>query len=190
MTDDKSDDATYERDLNDLTSAILGIAPDGFTEKVKTANALCEHLVKWQLDYSIDLDDDIMILSALAAYMSTTAENQRNPHGFTARVKQIIQWLAEPSEETKARLDRMTDAEKAGREPIADRELLENKIREISRQVAMRLYKTEGFFLLIFNNGPGWVTHSSSASREDQIGMLQRHLRWLVAEESKNRIDS
>lgn len=186
MTDDKTDDA-YEQDISDLTSAILGLPPDGFTEKVKTANELCEHLVQWQLDHSIDLDDDIMILSALAAYMT---EKQLNPHGFTARVRQIIKWVSEPQEETKARLDRMTDAEKAGREPIADRELLENKIQEVSRQVAKRLYKTEGFFLLIFNNGPGWVTHSSSASREDQIEMLQRHLRYLESEALKNRIDS
>lgn len=181
---------SYDKDITDFTSAILGAPPDDFNAKLKMAEKLLSHLMQWERDESdIDLDADTMIIASLAAYMNA-GEKALNPTAFSIRVRQVVKWMTEPREELKARLDRMTEADNAGRESRADKELLENKLQEIARQVGMRLYKDEGFVLLIFNSDPGWVTHASSIERADQIKMLQQHLRWLVSLEDAKQVDA
>jgi hypothetical protein len=172
---DKLDEET-ERELDAFTSTILGVAPDDFNTKAARAAELCVQINKWELDNPspVPVDDDVMLIAGLAQYLAQN--NAPHAAGFHLRAKQIAKWLAEPKSELH---ERLVAAEKAGRSLRGDRELLENKSTEIARQVARRLYTDEGFLLLVFHMGGGWVTHTSSANREGQIDILEKHLRFL-----------
>jgi hypothetical protein len=100
---------------------------------------------------------DMLLLAAFAYTQMREDGKSQHPMAFIQRCKQVARWCERPIRE-------MT--------PLS---VLENKARELARQIAMRLFRGEGFVLLLFNEGTtdGHVTWISSAARRDTLALIK-----------------
>ncbi len=162
-------------DFGNYVNALIGEPPDDWGEKVSKAQKLCELAAGAGIGED-DAEDaeDVFLIAAMAHYQS----HDVNPGGLLARVRQVVKWLSKRG--PLPPLDADADA------IMSSLPVLENKSTELSRQLARGLTPREGFLLLVFNIGEGgYVVHTSTASRREQIGLLTEHLAMLKAEQDK-----
>jgi hypothetical protein len=147
----------FNRD--DYVNVLAGLRPDNWVRTIERAQRLL-HAAEAA---GVEVDEDVFLLAALAAYHKTHA----NSLAFVQRAKQIVRW-AEPPEQGE-------------REPTS-LAVLENKARELARLVAKGLFANESFVLLLANQGEGGhLTWIGSIDRRTQIKLFEEHVAQLKA---------
>jgi hypothetical protein len=163
--------AMLKVDFGNYVNALIGEPPDDWAEKLAKAQKLCELA---GVGSHLDDAEDVFLIAAVAHYQT----HDVNLAGLIARVRQVVKWLSKRGP--------LPPLDADVQDVMSSLPVLENKSTELSRQLARGLTPREGFLLLIFNTGEGgYMVHTSTASRREQIGLLTEHLAMLKAEQDK-----
>jgi hypothetical protein len=171
-----SSDTVLPDDLDEYASAVVGLPPRHFNELIEHARKLMQMAtaVLYDKPESEEISHeknervrDILLLAAYAISQGLYGDKGESPLAFVTRAKQVVKWCTRPL---------------AVAGPLGE---LENKAQEIARQVARRLFRNEGFLLLIFDEGPGHVTWVSSAPRRHWIELAETALANIKADQAR-----
>jgi hypothetical protein len=170
-------------DIDEYAGEVVGCPPNDFMDIVTAAQQLNTLAAKELLGDDEETEhhgeeaarvmDRMRDIYLAAAYSYSLMRNEGKGeigHAFVMRAKQVAQWMKRPINPKPSVL-----------------EVLEYKGREIARQIAMRLFKGEGFVLVIFDeNQGGFATWLASHSRDTTIKMLDELL-TNMKEDQRNR---
>jgi hypothetical protein len=145
---------------------LTGDVPEGFPVMLQQALAATRamHDACGYSEDDVNGDDnkrmhvrDVLLIAAWALTDSANAGHGQNPLGFVQRAKQVIDWC------------------KPGLVGLTALEALEARGRELARMLAQRVWRTEGFFVVLFDHAAGGhFTWLSSTDRRTMIELLGR----------------
>lgn len=163
--------------LDPYIHEVAGTPPDDFNELVEAARTICARAAEAiGIAPDTELSDkegarvfskvrDIMLIAAYAYSFNGKDGLDENPLAFVQRAKMVVDWCKRPLPE------------------LTGLKILENKARALAHLIASRLFRGEGFVLLIFNEQPGFITWISSTRRAETIAALRKSLNELEATE-------
>lgn len=168
-------------DLDEYAGEVIGCPPENFPDIVEAAQRVYvaankevfgEEPVEFHGEEAARAMDRMRDVHLAAAYSYSHMRNDGNGeigHAFVTRAKQVAQWMKRPINPKPSPL-----------------EMLEFKAREIARQISRRLFKGEGFCLIIFDEAAGgFATWLSSGTRVTTIKMLDELLAHMKEDQGK-----
>lgn len=174
-------DGAVVDDLDEYAGEVIGCPPENFMDIVTAAQTLHTVASKELLGEEADeyhgeeaarVMDRMRDVFLAAAYSYSHMRNEGKgeiAHAFITRAKQVAQWMKHPINPEPSAL-----------------EMLEFKARELARQVSRRLFKGEGFCLVIFDEkAGGFATWIASHSRETTIKALDELLTKMKEDQGK-----
>jgi hypothetical protein len=156
--------------IHEYANSLSGLPPDNLKELITTAERV---YAGSGLDDGGEHSHDVFLICAAASLGMMTGRVNRAE--FVARAQQVARWLEIPRVGTS-------------------RELLDNKIVELTRVVGQRLFASEGFVLMLFNvgddqqttaDGGSFLAHASTVDRRTLIKLLEEHLIKMKAEQDQ-----
>lgn len=155
---------------------VAGDRPEGFENLVRQATEIARKACE-ACGYEWDDQDnahkmhvrDALLLAAWAITDSANKGNGQNPVAFVQAAKQAIDWC-------KPQLEGRTELE-----------IMEARNRELARLLAERVWRNEGFLVVLFDQGPpggqlNWIT---SIDRRQTISILSEALQGIREDQAR-----